>query len=452
MNIRELEKRLRSREVSCVELIEQTFADIKKRDTFHSLITLTEEQALAEARERDRELAEGRDRGPLHGVPIAHKDLFYTRGIRTTAGSLIYKDFVPDYDATVVERLRSAGAISIGKANQHELAYGITSKNPHFGFVLNPRDPKRLPGGSSGGSATLVAAGFLPMALGTDTGGSIRIPASYCGITGIKPTYGRVSRYGVLPLAFSLDHVGPLASCVEDCALTMNAIAGADPRDPTCVHLPIPEFNLPSPADLKGVRIGIPKNFFFESVHEEVASAVHKAIAKLDRLGASLVETQIPDLAAANIVARTIQYAESAAVYAQHRNRALFGNDVWALLEQGRMIAGHTYVNAQRVRTLFRREFDALWEKIDILAAPSTPVTAPLSDAATVQIGENEEDTRMASTRFARAINLVGEPALSLPCGRDSVGLPIGMQFISAPFTEPTLLQAARLLEAALQT
>jgi aspartyl-tRNA(Asn)/glutamyl-tRNA(Gln) amidotransferase subunit A len=452
MNIRELEKRLRSREVSCVELIEQTFAGIKKRDTFHSLITLSEEQALAEARERDRELAEGRDRGPLHGVPIAHKDLFYTRGIRTTAGSLVYKDFVPDYDATVVERLRAAGAISVGKANQHELAYGITSKNPHFGFVLNPRDPKRLPGGSSGGSAALVAAGFLPMALGTDTGGSIRIPASYCGITGIKPTYGRVSRYGVLPLAFSLDHVGPLASCVEDCALTMNAIAGADPRDPTCARLPIPEFNLPSPAGLKGVRIGIPKNFFFERVHEEVASAVHNAIAELDRLGASLVETQIPDLAAANTVARTIQYAESAAVYARHRDRALFGNDVWALLEQGRMIAGHTYVNAQRVRTLFRREFDALWEKIDILAAPTTPVTAPLSDAATVQIGENEEDTRMASTRFARAINLVGEPALSLPCGNDSVGLPIGMQLISAPFTEPKLLQAAKLLEAALKT
>ena len=448
MNIRQLEKRLRSREISCVELIEQTFADIRRRETFHSTITLTEEQALAEARERDRELAEGRDRGPLHGVPIAHKDLFYTRGIRTTAGSLVFKDFVPDHDAAVVERLRAAGAISIGKANLHEIAYGITSKNPHFGFVLNPCDPKRLPGGSSGGSASLVAAGFLPMALGTDTGGSIRIPASYCGIAGIKPTYGRVSRYGVLPLAFSLDHVGPLASCVEDCALTMNAIAGFDARDPTSSRLPVPEFNLPAPANLKGLRVGVPKNFFFESVQEEVASAVHNGIDALSRLGATLVETQIPNLAEANIVARTIQLAETAAVYAQHKDRSLFGTDVWALLEQGRMIAGYDYVNAQRVRTLFRREFDALWQKIDILAAPSTPVTAPLSDAATVHIGETEEDTRMASTRLARAINLVGEPALSLPCGKDSAGLPIGMQLIGAPFTEPRLLHVAKALES----
>ena len=321
MTIRQLEKKLRSREISCVELIRQTFADIKNRDKFNSLITLTEEQSLAEAHERDRELAEGRDRGPLHGVPIAHKDLFYTRGIRTTAGSLVFKDFVPDYDAAVVERLRAAGAISIGKTNLHEIAYGITSKNPHFGFVLNPHDPKRLPGGSSGGSATLVAAGFLPMALGTDTGGSIRIPASYCGITGIKPTYGRVSRYGVLPLGFSLDHVGPLASCVEDCAFTMNAIAGFDARDPTSSRLPVPEFNLPAPANLKGLRVGVPKNFFFDNVQEEVAAAVQTGIDTLSRLGAALIEIQIPNLAEANIVARTIQLAETAAVYAQHKDR-----------------------------------------------------------------------------------------------------------------------------------
>jgi aspartyl-tRNA(Asn)/glutamyl-tRNA(Gln) amidotransferase subunit A len=451
MNIRELGERLRRREISCVELIQQTFADIKKRDTFRSLITLTEEQALAEARDRDRELAQGRDRGPLHGVPIAHKDLFYTRGIRTTAGSLIYKDFIPDYDATVVERLRHAGAISIGKANLHECAYGITSKNPHFGFVLNPRDPARLPGGSSGGSAALVAGGFLPMALGSDTGGSIRIPASYCGITGIKPTYGRVSRYGVLPLAFSLDHVGPLASCVEDCALTMNAIAGPDPRDPTCARFPIPEFNLPAAADLKGVRVGVPKNFFFDSLHEDVAAAVANGIAALERLGASVVPTQIPNLAEANVVARTIQFGETAAIYAQHRDPSLFGADVWALIEQGRMIAADAYVNAQRVRTLFRREFDALWQTVDILATPTTPMTAPLSEAATVRIGANEEDTRMASTRLVRAINLVGEPALSLPCGKDPSGLPIGMQLVSAPFTEPKLLQVAKMLEAALK-
>jgi len=436
MNIRELGQRLRRREISCVGLIEQTFGDIKKRDTFNCLITMTEEQALADARELDRDFAEGRDRGPLHGIPIAYKDLFYTRGIRTTGGSLVYKDFIPDHDATVVERLHAAGAISIGKANLHEIAYGITSKNPHFGFVLNPRDPKRIPGGSSGGSAALVAAGFVPMALGTDTGGSIRIPASYCGVTGLKPTYGRVSRHGVLPLAFSLDHVGPLGSCVEDCALTMNAIAGPE------------EFDLSPAANLKGMRVGIPQNFFFDSVRDDVATAVHNAILHLERLGASLIETPIPDLAEANVVARVIQLAETAAVYARHRDRTMFGNDVWGLIEQGRMIAAEEYINAQRLRTLFRREFDALWQKIDILAAPSTPVTAPLLEETTVQIGAKEEDTRMASTRLARSINLIGEPALSLPCGKDSLGLPIGMQLIGAPFSEPKLLQAAKMLEA----
>jgi aspartyl-tRNA(Asn)/glutamyl-tRNA(Gln) amidotransferase subunit A len=450
MNIRELGQRLRSREISCVELISQTLADIKNRDTFNCLITLSEEQALAEAREVDRELAEGLDRGPFHGVPIAHKDLFYTRGIRTTGGSLVYKEFVPDHDGTVVERLRAAGAISIGKANLHEIAYGITSKNPHFGFVLNARDPKRIPGGSSGGSAALVAAGFVPMALGSDTGGSIRIPASYCGITGLKPTYGRVSRYGVLPLAFSLDHVGPLGSCVEDCALTMNAIAGPDPRDASCVPFPTPEFNLPAPVDLKGVRVGIPENFFFDSLRDDVATAVHNAILALERLGASLVETPIPDLAEANIAARVIQLAETAAIYARHRDRTMFGDDVWTLIEQGRLIAAEEYINAQRFRTLLRREFDALWQKIDILAAPSTPVTAPLLDETTVQIGSKQEDTRLASTRLTRPINLLGEPALSLPCGKDSLGLPIGMQLIGAPFSEPRLLQIAKMLELAL--
>jgi aspartyl-tRNA(Asn)/glutamyl-tRNA(Gln) amidotransferase subunit A len=450
MNIRELGQRLRSREISCVELISQTLADIKNRDAFNCLITLSEEQALAEAREVDRELAEGLDRGPFHGVPIAHKDLFYTRGIRTTGGSLVYKEFVPDHDGTVVERLRAAGAISIGKANLHEIAYGITSKNPHFGFVLNPRDPKRIPGGSSGGSAALVAAGFVPMALGSDTGGSIRIPASYCGITGLKPTYGRVSRYGVLPLAFSLDHVGPLGSCVEDCALTMNAIAGPDPRDASCVPFPTPEFNLPAPVDLKGVRVGIPENFFFDSLRDDVATAVHNAILALERLGASLVETPIPDLAEANIAARVIQLAETAAIYARHRDRAMFGDDVWTLIEQGRMIAAEEYINAQRFRTLLRREFDALWQKIDILAAPSTPVTAPLLEETRVQIGAKEEDTRLASTRLTRPINLVGEPALSMPCGKDSLGLPMGMQLIGAPFGEPRLLQIAKMLELAL--
>ncbi len=438
MTVRALGQQLRSHRISCVELIAQVIGDIKQRDTFRSLITLTEEQALAEAAERDRELAAGKDRGPFHGIPIGLKDLFYTRGIRTTGGSLVYKDFVPEYDAKVVEQLRAAGAISIGKTNLHEIAFGITSKNPHYGFVLNPLDPTRIPGGSSGGSAALVAGQFLPLALGTDTGGSIRVPAAYCGITGLKPTYGLVSRHGVLPLAFSLDHVGPLGSCVEDCALAMNALAPGD-------------FNLPALSSLAGVRVGVPKNFFFDSVDSEVAAAVRQSITSLEQLGATLVEVQVPDLNEANAAARVVQLSETAAIYVNHTDANLFGSDVWALLEQGRMIMGHEYVNAQRVRTLFRRDFDALWQRIDVLATPTTPITAPLLEQDSVRIGNVDENVRMATTRLVRAVNFLGEPALSMPCGKSSDNMPVGLQLIGAPFSEGRLLQIARTLETAIQ-
>ncbi len=450
MTVRETGHLLRTGKLSCVELVQQTIADIKNRDHFRSLITITEEDALNEAAERDKEFTTGIDRGPFHGIPTAHKDIFYTRGIRTTGGSLIFRAFVPSYDATVVNKLRTGGAISIGKANLHELAYGTTSKNPHYGFVLNPRDTDRIPGGSSGGSAALVAAGFLPMSLGTDTGGSIRIPASYCGITGLKPTYGRVSRYGVLPLAFSLDHVGPLGSGVEDCALAMNEIAGPDPRDTSSAPFPPPDFNLPALPDLKGVRVGIPKTFYFDCVDEEVAAAVKKSISEMEHRGAALSEVQLPDMNEANAAARIVQLSEVASLYANYTASALFGDDVWALIHQGKMIAAHEYVNAQRIRTLFRRDFDALWQKIDILAGPTTPVAAPRIDEVTVQIGSQQENTRMASTRLVRAINFLGEPALSMPCGKTSIGLPIGLQLIARPFTEPRLLQIARTLEPAL--
>ncbi len=447
MTIREIGQLLRAHKLSCVELIQHTLSEIRQRDVFRSLITTTADEALEDAALRDRELAAGIDRGPLHGVPTAHKDLFYTRGIRTSGGSLLFRDFVPDHDATVVKRLKAAGAISIGKTNLHELAYGTTSKNPHYGFVLNPRDTDRIAGGSSGGSAALVAAALLPFSLGTDTGGSIRIPASYCGITGLKPTYGRVSRYGVLPLAFSLDHVGPLGSCVEDCALAMNAIAGPDPLDTSCASAPVPDFNLQPLRDLKGVRVGAPKNFYFERVDEAVAAAIRNGISEMERLGASVHEVQVPDMHAANIAARIVQLSETASLYTHHKDPALFGKDVWNLIQQGKLIAGHEYVNAQRIRTLFRRDFDALWQEIDILAAPTTPITAPLLTDTKVQIGREQEDTRIASTRLVRAINFLGEPALSMPFGETSTGLPIGLQLISAPFTEPRLLQIARALE-----
>ncbi len=410
MTVSELRAQIRARKISSVELIQQTLKDIRERDQFNSLITTTAEEALASARERDEELAAGKDRGPFHGIPIALKDLFYTKGVRTTGGSLVYKDFVPDYDAEVVTRLREAGAISIGKTNLHEIAFGITSKNPHYGWVRNPLDAKRLAGGSSGGSAALVGGGFLPMALGTDTGGSIRVPASFCGIAGLKPTYGLVSRHGVLPLAFSLDHVGPLGATVEDCALALNAMMGGE------------DYNVAAPVNLKGLRVGV------------MAEGVESSVERLTKLGAEIKTVQLPSIADMNATARVIQLAETAAIYVNHHDKSQFGDDVWALLEQGRMIMGHEYVNGQRLRQRFRDAFDKVWTAVDILVSPTTPMTAPLLDENTVRINEREENVRMAATRLVRAINMIGEPALSIPCGKGANGMPMGLQIVAKPF------------------
>ncbi len=451
MTIREMGRLLRMGKVSCGELVEDALekAEGIGKD-LNAFITLDGDVARETAAERDRELAAGIDRGPLHGIPTAHKDLFFTRNIRTTGGSLVFRNFVPDHDATVVEKLAVAGAVSIGKANLHELAYGITSKNPHYGYVHNARDPERIPGGSSGGSATAIAAGIIPMSLGTDTGGSIRVPSSYCGVTGIKPTYGRVSRYGVLPLAFSFDHVGPLGSCAEDCALALTAIAGNDIRDPSSAVEPVPIYTAEPQKSLAGLKIGVPSNFFFSGVDAEVEASVKAAITAMEKLGADAIEIQVPDIAAINVTQIVIQLAEVSAVYTSERDASRFSPPTWSLLEQGRLIQATEYVNAQRLRSIFRREFNAVWQQVHVIAVPVTPVTAPLMTDNTVNINGVDEDVRMASTRFMRTANLLGDPALAMPCGRSKAGLPIGLQLIGPPFSEPLMLRVAGTLEAVL--
>lgn len=434
MTIREIRASLRARKVSCVELVRGIFSDIERRDRFNCFITLTPEQALREAAERDGELANGVDRGPLHGVPIAYKDIIHTAGVRTTGASKLYADFVPSDDAVVVKQLRQAGAISVGKTNLHELAYGATSQASYFGPVLNPRDPGRIPGGSSGGSAAAVGAGFLPMALGTDTGGSIRIPASYCGVVGFKPTYEVVSRRGVMPLSYGLDHIGPLGATVEDCALTMDVIGGLKRVE----------------ASLRGLRVCLPSNFFFERVDAQVAEAVRKAAALMAGEGAAVSEHKIPDLHGANVAARVIQSSEATALYAHYDDPSFFNEGFWTLIQQGKRFAGYEYVNAQRIRTVFRREFDALWQQFDIVVAPTTPITAPLLEETAVAIGTEQEDTRMASTRLTRAINFLGEPAVSLPCGKTNAGLPVGLQLIARPGDDARLLAIAQQVETLL--
>ena len=451
MTIREAAHTLRERKVSSVELTRIAIEQIERLNpTLNAFITVTAESALARAREADVELAAGKDRGPLHGIPIAHKDLFLTRGVRTTCGSRIYEHFVPDHDAAVVERLEAAGAISLGKLNMHELAFGITSTNPHFGAVRNPWNPEHIPGGSSGGSGAAVAADMVFGATGSDTGGSIRIPASFCGVVGLKPTYGRVSRFGALPLAFSLDHMGPLARTVRDAALLLNAMAGHDVRDPASARRPVADFVPADHCDIRGVRIGVPQEFFFDRVDPEAEAAVRVALARAEALGAVVKPVRLPDMVSLNTAGMVVQFSEVAAMLEPHLGkREQFGKDVLALVDQGRFLAAPDYVNAQRVRRQTQLDFRRVWKEVDCLITPTTAVTAARIGETVVRVGGQDEDVRPASTRLVRPFNALGQPALSMPCGRNGAGLPIGMQIVGRPFEEARVLRVAALLEDA---
>jgi len=451
VTIRHAAGQLRAGRVSAVELATEALARIDRGNArLNAFITVTAEQAMHQARQADSELAAGHDRGPLHGIPVAVKDLFATRGVRTTAGSKVYENWVPTMDAAVVEKLRSAGAVMLGKLNMHELAYGITSANPHFGAVRNPWNAEHIPGGSSGGSGAAVAARMVYAAMGSDTGGSIRIPASFCGTAGLKPTYGRVSRYGALPLGYSLDHMGPLTRTVRDAALVLNSIAGYDRRDGTSSRRPVVDFVPEDGCGIRGVRIGVPRNFFFERLDADVESSVRAAIASAESLGAVVKPVTVPDMEALNVVARIVLLAEASAVMEPFRERrGEFGPDVLALLDQGRLLPATDYVNAQRLRRGMRREFNRLWSEVDCLFTPATPNTAPRIGDTTVRLGGRDEDVRLAATRLVRGINALGLPALSLPCGLGGSRLPIGLQIVGPAFEETLILRVGAALEDA---
>ncbi|MFB3825909.1 MAG: amidase [Bryobacteraceae bacterium] len=439
---------LRARRVSSVELTRAALERIRALNPrLNAFQTVVEERALARARMADKALAEGRDPGPLHGIPIAVKDVFSTRGIPTTCGSRLWADYLPDRDAAVVEKLEAAGAVMVGKTGMHEIAYGITSNNPHFGAVRNPWDPERIPGGSSGGSASAVASGMVFIAMGSDTGGSIRIPASFCGTVGLKPTFGRVSRYGVRPLDFSLDHMGPLTRSVRDAAAVLEAIAGYDSRDDTSSRRPVEKYVPGAEPSIKDVRIGLPENFYFEGVEPCVTGAIGAMAKEAEALGASVTPVRVPEIDAINAVGRVILLVEAAAVMEPYMDRrGEFGADVLALLDQGRLIPGADYVNAQRLRRLFQSQFRELWRGVDCLLTPTTPFGAPRIGEAAVELGGETVDVRLAATRFVRAVNVLGAPAVSLPCGRDARGMPLGMQIIARPFAEALMLRVAQAL------
>ncbi len=440
MTIAEAASALRARKISSRELTDESLQSIARENPkINAFITITEEAARARADAMDAELARGHDRGPLHGLPIAHKDLMMTRGVRTTAGSKMFADFVPREDAVVVRKLNDAGAVMVGKTGLHELAYGITSNNPHFGAVRNPWDTERIPGGSSGGSGAAVAAGLVFLATGTDTGGSIRIPSSFCGTAGLKPTYERVSRRGVIPLSLTLDHIGPMTRTVRDCAAAFQAMAEE------------PSGYVPTHEDIQGVRIGLPSNYYFDRLDAEVATAMRSVVQAAAALGARIVEIRVPDMDAINTVGRVLLLVEAVSNLGPYlARRADFGSDVLALLDQGRLISGAEYADAQRVRRLQIREFSKLWTEVDCIFTPATPTPAPKIGQTTIEIAGAAEDVRLASTRFMRAINVLGIPSLAMPCGFTRSGLPIGLQILAPPRQEDALWRIGAEIEDAL--
>ncbi len=440
------------RELSPVELLEAVLGRTEAIDgSLNSYITLLGEEARSVARERQAEAMSGKLRGPLHGIPVAIKDIIHVKGVRTTAGSRIMADFVAREDAAVVTRLRRAGAIILGKTNCHEFAWGGTNINPHFGDCHNPWDLARITGGSSGGSAAAVAAGLCAAALGSDTGGSIRAPAHLCGIVGLKPTFGLVSRRGVVPLSWSLDHVGPMTRCVEDAAVMLGALAGRDEKDPQTVDRPVTDYAGALTEEIRGVRVGLPREYFYEALDFQVEKAVGAAVKTLEGLGAEVKDVSFPCVREAFSIGRVIHMAEASAYHERWiRTRPQdYGHDVRLRLEQGRLFLATDYLRAQQARTVVSREYARLMERVDVLVLPTSPIPSPLIEGEEVVLGGQRVDAHGAVARFTRAFNLVGAPTISVPCGFTGSGLPIGLQVAGRLFDDVTVLRVAHAYERA---
>ena len=453
LSARALGQMIRNLEVSPVEVINACLERIQTFDKkINAFIRVFNEDAISDAKKAQDEIMAGHWRGPLHGVPFAVKDLFDTAGAPATAGSKIWKDYVPVADAYVVEKLRDAGAVLLGKLSMHEFAFGITSRNPHYGPTLNPWDLTRMCGGSSSGSAAALAAGFVPLALGTDTGGSIRIPSSLCGTVGLKPTYGLVSRRGVLPLSWSLDHVGPMARQVEDIALGLKVIAGHDPNDFTSAYHQSEDYMASLKGDMNGLVVGLPTTFFYEGLRQDVKEAVLKAVKGLETLGASVREIDIPEIIEDDIAAFTVLFSEASTCLETHaRNRPQdVGDEVMSGIRLGMTIPATRYIHALRARTKLIEVMADVFSQVDLLVVPGTTVDAPPIESQEVSIGSDRMiNVRSALTRFTRYFNLAGNPVLSVPCGFSNQQLPVGMQIIGRPFDEATLLNAGHLFQKA---
>jgi aspartyl-tRNA(Asn)/glutamyl-tRNA(Gln) amidotransferase subunit A len=437
---------LRSRRVSSVELTRACIAIIERRDAeLVAFITRTADTALADAARADEELARGTHRGPLHGIPIALKDLYDVAGVRTTAGSRVFGDSVATKDSAVAERLRAGGAVSLGKTNLHELAFGVTNQNPHYGAAKNPWDPARIPGGSSGGSAIAVATGMCFLSPGSDTGGSIRIPAALCGIAGLKPTYGRVSLRGAVPLSWTLDHAGPLARTVRDVALAFAVLVGYDEADPVSADVPVDQYLQGLDDGVRGLRVLVPAEHFFDDVDPEVERAVRAAATTLASLGAELRTGSLPHTAQLRATQRAIISVDAATFHRENvaARAAAIGADVLERLRTGATISATEYAQARRDRDIIRRDWSRILNDVDIILTPTTPVAAPSRE------GQDALAAAARLTANTSPFNLTGLPAISIPCGFTSGGLPIGLQLAAGPWRERVLLRAAQAYESA---
>jgi len=444
----ELARLIAAKEVSPVEVVQAYLERIEALDgKLRAYITVCREEALTQAKAAEAAVMNGQALGRLHGIPIGLKDLYATRGIRTTGGSKILADWVPEEDATVVTRLKDAGAIVLGKLNMHEFAYGPEGLNIHYGHAWNPWDPKThlVAGGSSSGSGVAVVAGLCSGALGSDTGGSIRIPAALCGITGLKPTYGRASRAGVLPLAWSLDHVGPMTRTAADAALMLWAMAGYDPRDASSSVLPVPDYTAALTGQVKGLRVGLLRPFFLESAASVVRQAVEQAAKVLQDQGARVEEVALKTAEHAVGASFAIISPEALAYHeAWVRSRPEdYAPDVRDRLRVGAFVSATQYLRGQQARALIRNEVDAVLSKLDVLIAPATPIVATPVGQPEVRVESAQHEVRASLTRCTRIFNLSGHPACAVPCGFTSAGLPIGMQIAGRPFDEATVLRVA---------
>jgi aspartyl-tRNA(Asn)/glutamyl-tRNA(Gln) amidotransferase subunit A len=436
------------KELSPVDLTSATIERIEAAEpTLNAFVTVLAESALAAARQAETDIVRGDYRGPLHGIPVSVKDLFATRGIRTTAGSRVLAESVPDQDATVVERLAAAGAILVGKTNMLEFAYA--SAHPDFGTTKNPWDLTRSTAGSSSGSAAAVAAGMGFGSLGTDTGGSIRIPAAYCGIVGLKPTYGRVSRHGVVPVSWSCDHVGPMTRTVADAAAMLGAIAGIDPHDSTSSAVPVPDYLSSLRNDLTGVRVGIADAYLRHNVDAPVCAAVEGAIGQFEELGATIVEVELPPPSEAVPALLGIITPEATEYHLPWlRERADgYSAGVRERLELGAITPAVTYIRAQRLRRQIVEKMSSAFAAVDVVAMPTAPTAAIRLDEDLSTSDEADPDLLAATINFTGPFDLTGFPALSISCGFTPNGLPIGMQLVAAPYEEAWLFAVAHAYE-----